>query len=459
MKKIKDKTVLNFSRNIYALFAFIFVLFLLFYGVNIHFTEKTISAKAEVKNDKIVQIPTNIRYNHVDQYRNIECNKDVIQLPEIEFLYKNRIFYVDDIPVVSARQQMFISKGIQSRNQVMNFAISNGFSEKDAVLYAYPELINCVNKIAQSIYKEPIDAKIENIENSAKTTIVDHKNGCELDENKLFLKLFDELRKNKGKYQIDVSDKNIPAKITTKQAEKVNILRSTFSTSFASSNEQRKNNIKNALSCFDGIVLNPGEILSFNKTTGPRTEENGYQKAKIIKNGTFIQEFGGGVCQVSTTLYNAALLADLEIIQANTHSLPVSYVEPGFDAMVSGGSSDLVIKNNLEYPIMITTCDKNNNCKISIYGQKNNFQIIKKSEKLYENPNFEKIETTCYEDYGFSKPLEEGERYIVSRGRPGYTAQSWLEYHVDGILVKTKKLRTVTYNPVKEVILISEKNK
>ena len=110
-----------------------------------------------------------------------------------------------------------------------------------------------------------------------------------------------------------------------------------------------------------------------------RNEENGYKKAKIIKQGSFSQEFGGGVCQVSTTLYNCALLADLEIVEVNPHSLPVSYVEPSFDAMVNTGSSDLKIKNNTDKPIYIATSGDDEFCKICMFGCENPYKIIKKS--------------------------------------------------------------------------------
>jgi hypothetical protein len=104
----------------------------------------------------------------------------------------------------------------------------------------------------------------------------------------------------------------------------------------------------------------------------------------ILQNGEFVDAVGGGVCQVSSTLYNACLLSGLEIIEKNPHSLMVSYVEPGFDAMVNMNSSDFKFKNNTNYPIIIATSNIGDECKICIYGEKNTKTIKKESSVIYD---------------------------------------------------------------------------
>ena len=231
-------------------------------------------------------------------------------------------------------------------------------------------------------------------------------------------------------------------------------LKSSFKTDFSSSISSRKNNIKKAMSSIDGVVLYPDEVFSFNKTTGVRNEKNGYMKAKTIKNGSYFEEYGGGVCQVSTTLYNAALLADLEILEVNPHSLPVSYIEPCFDAMVNEGSSDLLIKNNTELPIIIACSNKNDQCLINIYGIKNKFNIKRIGKKIeeIENNKFEKIYD--YQSVGFDKPIDKGKQVVISKGKNGYKATGYLEYYKNDVLIKTKNIRSNTYYPTKEVILV-----
>ena len=125
---------------------------------------------------------------------------------------------------------------------------------------------------------------------------------------------------------------------------------SVFSTHISSaSTKERIANIKLALSKFNGLTVWPGQELSFNDTTGPRTASAGYQMAHVISGGTFVDDWGGGVCQASTTLYNAALLAGLTITDSGPHSIPSDYITKypgvGFDAMVDYGHSDMKFKN------------------------------------------------------------------------------------------------------------------
>lgn len=120
--------------------------------------------------------------------------------------------------------------------------------------------------------------------------------------------------------------------------------------------DKRKSRLKNISLSIDDInkqTLQPGEIFSFNDTVGPRSSENGFEKAIIYYKGEKVMAHGGGICQVSTTLYNAALAAGLEIVERHEHELEVQYIEKGKDATVSYGSFDLKIKNTKDYPIKI----------------------------------------------------------------------------------------------------------
>ncbi|MDE6302573.1 MAG: VanW family protein, partial [Clostridia bacterium] len=111
-----------------------------------------------------------------------------------------------------------------------------------------------------------------------------------------------------------------------------------FSTYYGESSPSRKHNIELASRKVDGTVLYPEDEFSFNETVGMRTKANGFEAALIIQDGTFVEGVGGGVCQVSSTIYNCALLAGLDISHVRPHSLPVSYVAPSFDAMVSSAT-------------------------------------------------------------------------------------------------------------------------
>lgn len=142
-----------------------------------------------------------------------------------------------------------------------------------------------------------------------------------------------------------------------------------FSTSYATSSPARKNNVRLAANRLDGATLYPGDRLSFNETVGARTKENGFCEAGVIQNGEYTSGVGGGVCQVSTTLYNAWLRSGQTAPVSRAHSLVPSYVAPGLDAMVSS-ESDLVLLNSSEYPMYIDAQCDGKTLTFSVYGKK-----------------------------------------------------------------------------------------
>ena len=137
---------------------------------------------------------------------------------------------------------------------------------------------------------------------------------------------------------------------------------------FDSSNLSRTSNIRLASSFLNGSVVPAGKTISFNDTVGERKKSRGFLSAKIIENGEFTDGVGGGVCQVSTTLYNAALLSGLKIEEYHPHSLAVSYVPPSRDAMVSGRACDLKISNPFNEPVYIRAAVSGGSVRFEIYG-------------------------------------------------------------------------------------------
>lgn len=233
------------------------------------------------------------------------------------------------------------------------------------------------------------------------------------------------------------------------------IKRAEFSTSYAKSAKDRKNNIKKALSCFNGMVVEPGQTVSFNETTGARTEEAGYTNAHIIVGGVYVDGVGGGVCQASTTLYNALLLADVDILTVNHHSLPASYVPLSLDAMVSGDYSDLVFQNNLESPIYIKTICDDKNVKVEIYGQKfdDGKSVKVKSELVKILPHGgDKIVKDEKGEYA-NKILYKGEYLRVKYPREGYESKAYLQHFKDGELVDEKEIRHDFYAPQDGIVM------
>lgn len=141
-----------------------------------------------------------------------------------------------------------------------------------------------------------------------------------------------------------------------------------YVTFFNSNNKERNNNIYLAAKAINNYVLFPGEIFSFNKVVGERTAGKGYLPATVIVNGEFSEDFGGGICQVSSTLFNAVDNAGLKVVQRNSHSREVSYVPPKRDATVSWNGPDLIFKNDYNQPILILAKSIENKLIIEIYS-------------------------------------------------------------------------------------------
>jgi len=139
-----------------------------------------------------------------------------------------------------------------------------------------------------------------------------------------------------------------------------------YTTKFGSKAKARNENISHAANSIKGTVIEPGEVFSYNKTIGPTTKENGYKMARIFVRGKKALGYGGGVCQVSSTLYNAAESAGMEIVERHSHSLPVEYVPKGKDAATSYGSVDLKFKNTSPNPVKIDTAVTENSVTVKI---------------------------------------------------------------------------------------------
>lgn len=271
----------------------------------------------------------------------------------------------------------------------------------------------------------------------------------------LLKKEINTLLTNGGQGQIVIPTRDIfPENDLSDFIEKIS-LRSKFSTNYEKSSADRKSNIKLALSKFNGLIVEPNEEISFNKITGARTKENGYKTAKIIVGGNYVDGVGGGVCQASTTLYNAIIRSDLEILQVNHHTLPASYVPLSFDAMVSEGYADLKFKNNLDTPIFIKTICTNSDITVEIYGQPldEGLSISTRTElvKVLGHGGDDIIKDTNgeYED----KVLYKGEYYRLKYPQEGYESKGYIEYYKNGEKIEEKEIRHDKYSPQNGIVV------
>ncbi len=234
------------------------------------------------------------------------------------------------------------------------------------------------------------------------------------------------------------------------------VLRAQFYTTYSTSTDERKSNVNLASKALNNVMVDVGGEFSFNKTVGERTIRRGYKNAKIIFNGKFIEGIGGGVCQVSSTLYNAVLLAGLEITEAHPHSLPVGYVAPSFDAMVNSGSADLRFINNTNNPIIIKSFADNNRLKIQIYGEPMAFSLERKSVTIGDIPA--PSEEILLDVKGEYPELYQGERLVVNYSKKGLKSEGYL-IKTKGKKVEYIKIREDVYKPVRGLIILGNVKK
>jgi vancomycin resistance protein YoaR len=221
---------------------------------------------------------------------------------------------------------------------------------------------------------------------------------------------------------------------------------STYTTWYNSGEVDRTHNLVMAASAINGQVLQPGSVFSFNKTVGVRTFETGYRDAMVIVSGKFEPGVGGGICQVSSTLYNAVLLADLEVVERHNHALAVAYIPVGLDATVAYGLQDFQFKNNTGHPIYIRTTTGGGKLTITLYGHLSNKKRIELSSVIDKVIPFEEIRQ---ED----PALNPGEEKVEHKGFPGYVARSFkLVYDENGEVAERIQLATDYYKPLHTLI-------
>lgn len=216
----------------------------------------------------------------------------------------------------------------------------------------------------------------------------------------------------------------------------------------------RWQNLKTGVGKFDGLVIMPGEEVSAYGVTGPYDEEHGYVAAGSYENGQVVDTFGGGICQVSSTLYNALLNAEIEIVKRYPHSMLVSYVEPSKDAAIAAGIKDLVFKNNYETPIFIKgEIDSNNQLNITIYGKETRPE---NREVKYES---EIISTEDYETiYKADAEASIGSMQGGASAHVGKEARLWKVVYEDGKEVEKKDINYSKYNKSDYVINVGTKS-
>ncbi len=255
-----------------------------------------------------------------------------------------------------------------------------GFDDGQSIAYLFDNLFVLLEQISGEVEEAPVCSTLQI--SGEKAVATPSKIGKKVDTQKVVKSLALSLKNGETSPRINLETVGIMPDITQEKLALCTNLKAEFETDIRGVNQEgRICNIGLALSKFNGLILNDGESFSFNKIIGETTAENGYKPAKVILNGKYEDDYGGGVCQAATTVYNACLLAGLEILEVNPHSLQVGYVKGAFDAMVAPYVSDLKVKNNSGAPVIFFAEGTSGNARVKVFGLKNNFRLVRRSEK------------------------------------------------------------------------------
>ena len=302
------------------------------------------------------------------------------------------------------------------------------------------------DSIAKTCTREPVNAVIEGFDPGSRTfSVTAEINGADLDADLLFDQVMASLERGETYSTLYITPEIVPAAVTRSALQSRLGMISTFTTA-TTGNANRNTNIRLSAEAINGYRVNPGDSFSFNNATGQRTERKGYKPAAAISGGQTKDEIGGGVCQTSSTLFNAVARGNFEVVSRSPHAWPSSYVEKGMDATVDTPSPDFIWRNNSEYPVFIWAHYENQQITVSLYGM-----------KLEDGVSYD-LESVVVQTY----PKPEGTREVRNENLPagtrkktvtarkGYEVETYKLKKIDGEVQERTLFFTSTYKAYQE---------
>ena len=378
----------------------------------------------------------------------IYCNK------EINFLYDENIYPLSfDFIELNYNIEDTVEKAFnigRNKNIVDNTKIKINLKLGDKInfrlepKYNNEKINDYIEILCSQINKEPVDATINIEQDNIKVT--DEVIGIKINKDTIRETIIDKID------ELDFDETSIPINIikpkyTYENLSKINSVLGSYKTKFNLSNYNRSNNIYIATNKTNNILLNNNEEFSFNNIIGQRSEQAGFKEAPVIINGEMQSGLGGGICQVSSTIYNAVLYSGLEITEARNHSIPSSYIEKGRDATVSYGAVDLKFRNNYQYPILIQNKVINDTIVTTIYGNdryKREIDIVTELVETIPNKTIVKKSSIMYN----------GENFIQEKGRNGYKIKTYRIYkNKNGEISSKEYINESYYPPINKIII------
>ena len=377
---------------------------------------------------------------------------------EKTFVYdQSKVVFDKNFKTNSALQRRGFFDDCLAKAKIAKQVLQMGFDECVATQYVLVGIGEVIDDVCRFACKTQTDSTIVfNPNNDNPFEITKEKNGICVDKQKLCRMVLEKLEKTNN-FSITVPTKQLTAVSQESNVAKTK-LKATFETNCANSNQNRKDNIALALSTFNGMVVEAGQKVSFNQVVGKRTEENGYKSAKVILNGKYVDGIGGGVCQASTTLYNAILLSGLPVSEWHRHTLKSNYVSPSLDAMVNDNGADLVFVNDTNEKIYIKTKCDGNTAKVWIYGVENEFDFYTKSVVTKQTKAEQKTLVDENGEYS-DKVFYIDESFCLQNGSDGVESVSYIIATKNGKTVWQKLLRKDVYAKTDKIVVVGARQR
>lgn len=390
--------------------------------------------------------------NHFDQ---------VIKEGKIHFTYDDQAWdvYVKDIGftydyINSVNKAYDIGRkgNILERVQQIFSLYGNPYNIELESSFDHSKVDEIVQNMQKKIDKPPKNASI--VRKNGQFVITKEEKSYNVNVTEVKSQLEEKLKEYKyqDEIYIELLVQTVLPKITAESLRSIDALLSEYVTKFNPSSINRSFNVRLAAKTMNGTVIMPGEIFSFNEVVGPRSVQRGYKSAHVIFKGELVDGLGGGVCQPSSTLYNATLLANLEIVERTKHTIPSSYVPKGRDATVSYGVLDFKFKNIFAHPIYLESYTHRNLMIVKLYGasqDRQNVQIQSKDFQVIKRP----VEVK------YNDQLFEGEEEIEEKGRDGYKVTTYRIVYENNRMIRKERISKDYYRPQKQIVIKGTKKR
>jgi vancomycin resistance protein YoaR len=339
--------------------------------------------------------------------------------------------------------------GFYSKNRF----IKQGALEQHAISFNYNNdyIKEFVGNLEKDVNNEPTDASIQSNLNGELHINSDTK-GQKLEVERLENLIKESvIDGSSDDTTIEAPIKQTVAAITSDKLTSIDTKIAGYKTSFVTSSDKRSNNIELSTKLINGKILMPEEVFSFNQSVGERTRERGFQEAPVIIGNALESGIGGGICQVSSTLYNTALRAGIKDFERAHHSIPSSYVGLGLDATVDWGNIDFKFKNTFKYPIFIEAYTENKKLYINLY-----------SNSSLNNRRYEIINDVYQTDQSKTQTITDtslpiGQTMVAQTGRNGYKVKVIRSTYEGEKIVETEVISNDYYIPKSNIIRIGNK--